>query len=43
MRMKSHKNQKNQKELGSRPTDVAKNATTKKEMADFIYEYLENN
>lgn len=29
--MKSHKNQKNQKELGSRPTDVAKNATTKTE------------
>jgi len=28
--MKSHKNQKNQKELGSRPTDVAKNATTRK-------------
>ena len=29
--MKWARNQKNQKELGSRPTDVAKNATTKPE------------
>ena len=43
--MKWARNQKNQKELGSRPTDVAKNATTQtfNIMADFINNYLENN
>lgn len=32
MKVKSHNNQKNQKKLGSHPTVVAKNATTKKKL-----------
>ena len=47
MKVKSHNNQKNQKELGSRPTVVAKNATSQKSIqiysiSDTVNVYLSN-